>query len=547
MEEAQKRAREAEANYPRISLTPDIVYGVLASEIAAQRGEAAASASTYLDLAKRTRDPRFAQRSAEFALFTGQLPLALDALKLWTDTEPASDAAREQLLIATLRAGKLDRAAPLIDEILAKEPARAPALFVQLARLAQSQTDKLGTYKLVRPIAARFPDLPEARFAVIAIAAEVNDDAEVERQFDRLATLAPRWDLPVAWQTDRLNRKDSKAALAFLKKELARRPDASMELKIAYPRLLLSQKQYPEARAAFDALLAANPGQRDLQYACGLMAFQMKDLIAARKHLEGALESGHPEQDFLRYTLGQVAEEAHDPKTARRWYDAVGAGPRYLAAQARLAVLDAEEGRIDAAVARLDNLGASDQERTQVTLLQSQLAREAKRYELANAVLTRALKARPASPELLFERGLVADMRGNGADAERDLRAYLKLKPDEPLGLNALGYTLATRTTRYAEAQALIDKALKAMPDNPMILDSMGWLLFRMGKPDAALKYLFRAYSAVEDPEIAAHYGEVLWSLGQRDKATEVLDKAIGANPNHEVLRDVARRLLKRP
>ncbi len=547
LEEARAQARAAEANYPKLRLTPEIIFGVLASEISAQRGGASASAATYMDLAKRTRDPRFAQRAAEFALFSGQLPLANDALKLWTETEPTSDVAREQLLISTLRAGKLDQAQPLIDDILKRDPARAPALFVQLARLAQLQTDKAGAYRMIRPIAERFPDLPEARFTVIALAAEVNDDAEVNRQFDQLARLAPRWDLPVAWQTDRLNRKDPRLALAFLKTELARRPDASLELKIAYPRLLLGQKQYPEARTAFDALLTLNPGHPDLLYASGLMAFQLKDMPVARKNLQAALDKGYPDQDFLRYTLGQVAEEDHDSESAKKWYLTVGAGPRYLAAQARLAVLEGEDGKIESALARLEKLGSNDLERNQVVMLQSQLARDAKRYDLANAVLSRALKARPATPELLFERGLVADLRGNAGDAERDLRAYLKLRPDDALGLNALGYTLATRTTRYAEARSLIEKALKSAPDNPMILDSMGWLLFRMGKPDAALSYLFRAYAALEDPEIAAHYADVLWSLGQQDKAREVLEKSLAASPTHEVLLETSRRLLKKP
>jgi hypothetical protein len=90
--------------------------------------------------------------------------------------------------------------------------------------------------------------LPEARFAVIAVAAEVNDDATIQREFDRLAQIAPKWDLPVAWQTDRLRRIRLGQAIDFLQQELARRPDAGLELRMAYPRLLVGAKRFPEAR-----------------------------------------------------------------------------------------------------------------------------------------------------------------------------------------------------------------------------------------------------------------------------------------------------------
>lgn len=52
------------------------------------------------------------------------------------------------------------------------------------------------------------------------------------------------------------------------------------------------------------------------------------------------------------------------------------------------------------------------------------------------------------------------------------------------MALNALGYTLADRTTRYSEAKALIDKAHQLTPDDPAILDSLGWVNYRLGNLD---------------------------------------------------------------
>ncbi|WP_028536083.1 tetratricopeptide repeat protein [Paludibacterium yongneupense] len=530
---------------PHVELTADLFYGVVASEIAAQRGASASSALTYYDLAQKTRDPRMAQRAAEFGLFSGQLALATDALSLWIEIDPDNIPAREQLLITQLRAGRLAQSKPLAEELLRRDPGQAPLIFVQLARLTAYQQDKAGAYQLVRSLAQGFPDLPEAHFAIIAVAAEVDDTAAVSSEFDQLARLAPKWDLPVVWQADRLRRQDLGAAIDFLGRELARRPDAGLELKMAYPRLLTAAKRFPEARQGFEALLKTHPDNPDLLYATGLLAFQLDDLPQARKRLEAALAAGHPESNFIRFSLGQLAEETQDINAAAGWYQQVTSGDRYLPAQSRLAFFDAQAGRLDAALQRLDGLGGNDKEQVDLALLASELARNARQYERSYLILTSALKRFPQAPELLYARALVSDLRLNVGDAERDLRAVIKQKPDDAEALNALGYTLANRTTRYAEAHVLLDRALKLDPQNPVILDSMGWVLFKEGRSDSALGFLQRAYKAMPDAEIAAHLGEVLLKLGRQQEARALLEQAAKtASGDHELLNDTMHRLL---
>uniref|UniRef100_A0A8W7PSB6 Tetratricopeptide repeat protein n=1 Tax=Anopheles coluzzii TaxID=1518534 RepID=A0A8W7PSB6_ANOCL len=323
---------------------------------------------------------------------------------------------------------------------------------------------------------------------------------------------------------------------------LQRRPDAGLELRTAYPRLLVGAKRFAEARSAFEALLKQNPDNPELLYATGLLAYQLRDLDAADQRLTAALQQKHPETDFIRFTLGQVAEDRQDKSAAYRWYESVGKGQQYLPAQGRLAALDAADGRLDQALQRLAPLGEGEQEKVQVAMQQAEMARNAKRYDLSYRILTQALENWPRSPELLYDRALVADQLGNLGDAERDLKALLKEKPDDPQALNALGYTLANRSSRHQEALGYIEKALKADPDNPMILDSMGWVLFKLGRSEAALKYLERSYAAMQDSEVAAHMGEVMWKLGRKQEALKVLNRALVRDPGNEALQDALKR-----
>lgn len=176
------------------------------------------------------------------------------------------------------------------------------------------------------------------------------------------------------------------------------------------------------------------------------------------------------------------------------------------------------------------------QERVQVFLAEARLYSDANRGQEAYRILDTALKHSPGNPDVLYEHALAAEKLNHLAVAERDLRRVIALKPDYGQAYNALGYTLADKTTRYNEALALIEKALQMLPDDPMVLDSMGWVQYRLGHLKDAQHYLQRAYDGSHDPEIAAHLGEALWAGGQHGEARAVLLKMLKAHPKERVL-----------
>lgn len=542
---AQAPAPAPEAAYPKLALSNDILFGVLASEIAAQRGAAAASAPTVLALAQRTRDPRLARRAAEFALTANRLDEAIRALKLWQELEPASDNAQYQLIAALLRAGRLSEATPGVQAQLAARPHEAAQVFMHLANLLSRQQDKAGAYAMMKTLLAPFPSVAEGHFALMVAAQEAGDDAMAQAELATLATLAPAWDYPVGWQVERLRQASPEAALSLLERELARRPQAGLELRLGYPRLLVMVKRYDAARDAFVQLRNKYPNQPEVAYAIGVLSYELKDYEEAERSLRDALAQGYREPDFVRFTLGQMAEERKLPQEAVNWYEAITSGPQLPQAQSRLAVLEAEDGKLDAALARLERLAdMQNTPRPARVLAQVQLARNAEQPDRALAILSAALAKDGNVAEWRYERALLLDDRERVAEAERDLRAYLKLKPKSAQGLNALGYILANRTNRIREARELVSRALKLDPDNPMILDSMGWVEYRSGKLEAALRYLQRAHHLMPDPEIAAHLGEVLWKIGRETEARALWTRSLEANPDSDIIRRTQQRFI---
>jgi tetratricopeptide (TPR) repeat protein len=151
-------------------------------------------------------------------------------------------------------------------------------------------------------------------------------------------------------------------------------------------------------------------------------------------------------------------------------------------------------------------------------------------------MLGRSLKEMPNNNDLLYARALTAEKLNLIDEMERDLRIVIERDPKNAHALNALGYTLADRTTRYQEARGYLDQALALKPDDPFILDSMGWLQYRLGNTTEAIRYLKRALEQRSDAEIAAHLGEVLWVAGNRNEAESVWNRALRDTPDNEAL-----------
>jgi tetratricopeptide (TPR) repeat protein len=171
-----------------------------------------------------------------------------------------------------------------------------------------------------------------------------------------------------------------------------------------------------------------------------------------------------------------------------------------------------------------------------MVLVRAELYSQQKRYEAAFNYLTAELKNYPGQEELLYSRALMADRLDKLDVMEADLQKILAKSPDNVEALNALGYSLADKTTRYAEAETYLLHALRIKPGEAVILDSYGWLKYKMGNRQVALDYLQKAYDKQPENEIAAHLAEVLWVSGRQDEAKKLYDKAIEKAPDDTYL-----------
>jgi tetratricopeptide (TPR) repeat protein len=524
-------------------LNEPTLYDFLLGEIALQRGDLPLAAKTFLDLARRTRDARVARRAVEVANQARLPEVALDGARLWHELEPASGHALQMLAATLVAAKRVDEAGPVLEKLFSAEGVSRENAFMQVNRLLAGNPDKEANLRVIRAIAAKYPELPQAQFAVAQAALAAGDERAAIAAAREAQKLRPDWELAVLLEAQVLQKRSNAEAAKRLAQFVEKHPQAR-EVRLSYARLLVLEKRFAEARKQFEAVASASPANPDVIYAVGLLAYQLKDYGAAEDYMKRVLGLSYRDPEGVRYLLGQIAEDQKQWPRAIEWYESIQSGDHVMPARMRTANALAKQGKLDEARAYLKRVAADNPEdEVQLTVAEAQLLRDASRHADAFKLLNDALGKQPEQPELLYDLALTAEKLERFDLLESHLRKLIAVKPDHAHAYNALGYSLADRNTRLPEARKLIEKALELSPEDYFILDSLGWVQFREGDLKGAARTLRRAYGGRPDAEIGAHLGEVLWQLGEREEADRIWQESLKSSPENETLRKTLQRL----
>lgn len=537
-----------EDQLPSVELTDELVYRLLSAEIAFQRGDWQNAYVTELSAAQQTRDPRLARRAAEMALSAKQAGEAMSAVRLWRELAPNSEEATQYFLGFLLLGENPEEARDILARRIAEaRPATRPVVILQTQRLLSNAKNKDAAFAMLEALVAPYLNLPESHVALAQNAFVKGDAARAMSEARIALSLKPDSEM-VALTLAQVS-GDKAATEKVLTDFLARYPK-SVEVRTAYARTLVEQKQYDLARTEFEKLLAAQPDNLTSLYALGMLGVQTNHLAEAEKFLIRYVErlaaspdeERDPSQALL--VLAQIAEERNDPATALKWLSQIDSGEALINAQIKRAQITAKEGNLLQARRMLQEINPEGEAaQAQVTLAESQILREASQLDAASTVLKSALQRYPDNTDLLYDYAMVAEKGNHLEIMEQSLRRVITLAPTNQNAYNALGYSFAERNIRLPEAYTLVEKALSLAPEDPFIMDSLGWVQFRLGKLKEAEELLRRAYAARPDPEIAVHLGEVLWVRGQKDDAQKLWRAASTKDPKNDSLKSTLTRL----
>ena len=529
-EEAAVKESEGAASdpsIPEVKLTSRILFQLIASEIALQRGQAGAAYQTYLTLAEETGDPRIAERAAQIALASNAPKEFQKAVSEWIKLSPDNPKAQEAFIAASFLAKSKDKGAEIIK------------LQTQLALMK----DKAKALSFFRTVTAKYSKLYQTQLGLARLEA-LNGNVSAAEKYSKNAFRTVENEETVLTYGSALLRTNPKEAEQILARYLKKNPKA-VRIRDAYSQLLFQTKN-------FDALNVLEKEYRDddrYLIALAISYVQISEVKKAKTILESVVErlKNNPDDENLSRAYLLLSDIAADEKELPKALDYASKVKGKLTAAAALqtANIYSRESKWDDALKALDTI-KEDQEPAiveEAALFKARILLETKGEKAAFDALNASLISMPYSKALHYEAAMLAERLDDIKTAEFHLKKAIEIDPGFANAYNSLGYTLLEQTKRIKEAERYINQAYQLDPRNPYILDSKGWLAFKQKKYIKAIEYLNDALKLQKELDIYLHLAEVYWTQGNKRKAADVLKEAEKLWPDAAELSALKKRL----
>jgi tetratricopeptide (TPR) repeat protein len=523
---------------------------IMTAEIALQRNDCGRASANYTIAAQRLADAKLAARATDVALDCGQYQAAERAAARWRALVPSEPAALHAAMRAELGQYKIDdarsdfegwfKSGGLANARSAGKDDTGAAGVAEAVRLLAQESGVPATLAMLRGVQIAPLQTGPSQLAMADLALDGWNYREAlqygQKALGAGAAAAPT-QLVLARAHAGLGEADQAVAAAA-----AARTASPKDQTFASADVLMMLGRDREARTTLETLRDTPGMHMQAQRRLGLLAFNRGDYEEAQRDFSELLKD-HDSSAIAVYYLAAIADRRDDVATALRGYQLLGGTALDGAARDRAATLLYKQGQREQALQLLQPTDdASPQTRLNAEIEQAQLLSNGGEADQSLARIDDALARFPAHPDLLYQKSILLEKAGRTEAAITQLESLYRERPQDGAISNALGFLLADHNRELARADRLITAALKSEPDNPAILDSMGWLDYRRGNSREALPLLERAFRLAQDGDIGAHWGEVLWSLGEKSKAREAWSRALVADPDNALVRAAQQR-----
>ena len=469
-----KPSAKDQAPLDKDSINPDILFMLLAAELAGQRGQYDVAMEAYLEAAKRVRDPRLTERAAMIAMYMKDGGRMNEAVSLWLKQDPGNLTARKISALSAIKANDRQKAVDDLSALLQRDPAGFEKTLFELVGALQKEGDTSFINDVMETLSAKHPGQASIFFIQSLLATEMKNDKLAQTKIEQALRLQPDWEKAIVLQAQMLARSEDYSRAETLLRDAALKHPDNDKFKRLLAQTLIKSAKYEEAGDVYEALIAANPKDAESRFSLALVHLQLDRDSKAEDILKDLLENNEWRSQSSFY-LGKIEEKRNNTDNALAWFDKVSEGPFELEAAVTVISILAKDKQYVKADERVTLLQSKfPKQKPRIALIQAELYSQQKQYDKAFDLLSNELNNYPGQDDLLYSRALMADRMGRLDVMEADLKKILTNSPDNVEALNALGYGLADKTTRYAEAEKYLIHALRLKPDEAVILDSYG-------------------------------------------------------------------------
>ncbi len=169
-------------------------------------------------------------------------------------------------------------------------------------------------------------------------------------------------------------------------------------------------------------------------------------------------------------------------------------------------------------------------------------AYQLKKYDKAEETLKQGVEIVTDNQELKANMySLIADVcnkLGKLKESDDAMEQVLKIDKSNKIILNNYSYYLSLRGDSLDKAERMSLICVELEPNNYTYLDTYAWVLYKQNKLQKALEAIEKAYNngGKNNAVIVEHYGDILFKLGQPERANELWNEAFKLGQGSEFL-----------
>lgn len=446
-----------------------------------------------------------------------------------------------------LALGKIDDAIKEYNSLLIKYPEKTELNFYLAQALAQKgeYLKAIESFDALEGAVGMKEMISMQKYNLYS---ELKDE---EKAFGELEKLAAKFPDEARYQLmlGDLYLSKSKAEKALSYYEKANRIDPEN------PNYIVSMANYYEQTgdkqaAEQEIQLALKNDKLDVDIKVAILSSYIQQLQQSQKDLQGVnglfetLMNQHPEETRLKlmYAGLLTLQEKHDE--ARFQYQVVTEmEPQNESAWQQLLNLSLKDERMEDVVAICLKCIELFPESPEYYFYLGIGYFQSKQYQEAIDTYQKGLKIIPSENKRLISDfyGQIGDIYFQINEADTAFYYYdnaLKNYENNIVVLNNYSYYLTLLKKDLQKAERMSGLTIKLEPDNATYLDTYAWVFFMQGNYTLARIYIESAMSkdTTDSPELIDHYGDILFMLGETEKAFEQWKLAKEKGKESEIL-----------
>lgn len=518
-------------------------------------------------LREEQKNPKVLAQAGDIYMSLQQFSKAQTYYRSAIEAEPKNAAIRTQLARSQLALGDVDRAIVELQQVARIEvnPSSADTLLI-MSWLSKGNFDQaLAAIDSLEKKNTKNPQAHNLR----GLAYLGKKDAEkAEAEFRRALELQPTF-APAAENLANLKLRQGKPAEASrVYSQLLEHNPKSLEAMVALADLARFAKHAEESLAWLNKAvkvdptaipprqrlvaqyLAANDMDKALVVASEITAKHPEDVDALHLLAQAHLAKHDFQNAIAAYSritvlrprlpgafleLANAQMDAGNPPAARESLQRVlELDPRNLGAKVALILVEAAEGKVDAALKRAAEMQLLYPNEAAGFILTGDLLMNKSRYTEAAANYEKAYALVKSGPVAMsWYRALRS--AGKGAQAISPLADWVNRTPSDDTSRLFLA-TAYRNAGRMQDAQRQFDYLLSKDANNAMVLNEMA-IAYQLQKDPQALSFAERAYKQRPAPAIADTLAMILLEKSDKQRALEILEKAIGSKTTNPEIR----------